>query len=217
MKKKRSIRRVVSLRYLVVVTTLTFPAMITTILFLAMFLNETLISKKMMNPKLRVFKWPFVLTIIPIWVINIYSAAVLSRYKVNFQVIKGSVLFSCTVVGISLIYLTTVGVVMIKKLYLFKSQIMRKMIFLISLSFLGVCLLLVGIIAYTVGFYVKTFNVPRYIAGHYFCWSGGSIILLPQVIIYSFTKNNLKTSTASTKINVVSLNKKSKDTKSIIN
>eukprot|EP01091_Cochliopodium_minus_P004252 TRINITY_DN1414_c0_g1_i1.p1 TRINITY_DN1414_c0_g1~~TRINITY_DN1414_c0_g1_i1.p1 ORF type:complete len:445 (+),score=51.73 TRINITY_DN1414_c0_g1_i1:116-1450(+) len=195
--------------YAFVFTTLTLsiPCILISLSLVSFFLNEVMIQKKMMEPKLDFFKYPFFILSFILWAIYLSFAIVVDLRRAVIELVRTAGIISCVYIFFCLIYFGFVSVTMIIRLSKFKNKMIKRILPLAILQSFGTMLLSVVVVLFTVQYFLAT-SYARLFMG---CWIiyyiAGTTIIAAQV----FTFKDPKISTTK------SGSKESKNTRDKVN
>eukprot|EP01091_Cochliopodium_minus_P021280 TRINITY_DN965_c0_g3_i1.p1 TRINITY_DN965_c0_g3~~TRINITY_DN965_c0_g3_i1.p1 ORF type:complete len:185 (+),score=20.03 TRINITY_DN965_c0_g3_i1:1-555(+) len=151
---------------------------------MSFFLNEVLIQKKMMEPKLDYFKYPFLIVCVAQWAIYITFVVTINLNRSVINLVRAGPIFSLIFSFSIFVYFTVVGVLMIKRLLRFKNKMMRKVLPLVIFQSFGI-LLFIAVDSMIVSiYYLEVFNPDLFLGCWIVYWIAANIIVLAQVLTF---------------------------------
>eukprot|EP01091_Cochliopodium_minus_P021276 TRINITY_DN965_c0_g2_i3.p1 TRINITY_DN965_c0_g2~~TRINITY_DN965_c0_g2_i3.p1 ORF type:complete len:455 (+),score=52.78 TRINITY_DN965_c0_g2_i3:77-1441(+) len=183
------------MRYEFIFTTtiLSVPSIIMSLSLMSFFLNEVLIQRKMMEPKLDYFKYPFLGFSVAQWAVYIAFVVTLNVKLAAVKLIRANLILTLIFLFSIFVYFTIVGGVMIKKLMKFKNKMFKKVFPLVIFQSFGILVFIVADCIFIAIYYLEKFNPDLYLACWTSYWIAANIIVFAQVL--TFRKPKISSST----------------------
>ena len=182
-----NIRGIVSAVFAEVTFILSLPAFLSGMATFAFYFNEVLIAKGVIEPKLKTLIIPFVIFCLYIWAIFLAYVILFGIEKSSFGTVKASAFTTALGPGLILVYFVITGTLLIKRLRVHNSRLLKRIYPLMLGVSLGCAISVASSFQLLAALYSAKDN-PRLNEGAWITyWIGGAVMIFPSVLMFRFS------------------------------
>ena len=179
-----NIRGILSGMFMEVTIILSLPAFLSGMATFAFYFNEVLIAKGVIEPKLKTLRIPFIIFCLYIWAIFLAYAILYATERITIGVAKASAFTATLGPGLILVYFAITGALLIKRLRVYNSRLLRRIYPLTIGVSLGCTISVAASIQLLVALYSPK-DDARLNEGMWITyWIGGVIVIFPSVVMF---------------------------------